>query len=68
MDQVSAHILNTLMAYAVEQYGRDRNYTVRFGGSTPVIGVYEDDAETPRATRIAEVWLANGEIKRLVFP
>jgi hypothetical protein len=60
--------VNTLMAHAVKQYGRDRNYTVRFGGSTPIIGVYEDDPETPRATRIAEVWMVNGEIKRLVFP
>ena len=56
--------LNRLMAYAVGQFGRDRIYTVRFGGSTPIISVsdcYSWDGSEP--TRIAELWDANGETK-----
>ena len=50
--------LNKLMTHAVEQYGRDRTYSVRFGGSTPIITVSDDD-DGP----IAELWGVNGEIK-----
>jgi hypothetical protein len=49
--------LNKLMTHAVEQYGRDRTYSVRFGGSTPIITVSDD------ADPIAELWGVNGKIK-----
>lgn len=48
--------LNKLMTHAVEQYGRDRTYSVRFGGSTPIITVSDDGP-------IAELWDTNGKIK-----
>jgi hypothetical protein len=56
--------LNRLMAYAIEQFGRSRIYTVRFGSSTPIVSVadcYSWDGSEP--TRIAELWDADGETK-----
>ena len=49
--------LNRLMAYAVEQFGRDRIYSVRFGGSTPIVEVCSNDS-----SRIVALWDVNGEI------
>jgi len=52
------------MAHAVEQFGRDRTYTVWFDDSTPIISVadrYSFDGSEP--TVIAELWEVNGETK-----
>jgi hypothetical protein len=54
-------IMLTLMAHAVGQFGRDRTYKVRFGGSTPIVEAYDDDA------RLAEFWSVNGVIHEKKF-
>jgi hypothetical protein len=47
-----------MLAYTVEQYGRDRSYTVKFGieGKSPMVWVNEDDC------LLASFWLDNGEM------
>jgi hypothetical protein len=54
-------MLNTLMVHVVKKFGQDRFYTVRFGASTPIVQVYEDD------TRLAEVWISNDVIQEKKF-
>jgi len=53
--------LGILMPHAVAQFGKDRVYHVRFGGSTPVIAVYEDEFE------IAQLWMVNAEIHQKIY-
>lgn len=52
------HTLDSMLAYTVEQYGRDRSYTVKFGieGKSPMVWVNEDDC------LLASFWLDNGEM------
>ena len=54
--------VNTLMQYAVDQYGRDRHYEVSFGASTPTVLV-----TWPDGTAIAELWMLKNEIRKTVF-
>ena len=46
-----------LMRYAVERYGRDRHYEIRFGASTPIVLI-----TWPDGTAIAELWLDKSKI------
>ena len=61
---MQTEILKTLMAHAVGQFGRDRFYTVRFGCSTPIVQVYDDDEDN---TRLAEFWMSNDVIQEKKF-
>ena len=54
--------MEKMLSYAVEQWGKDRYYTVRFGGSGAIILCREPDG-----TPIAEVWQAGDEIKTRHF-
>jgi len=56
-------IMKTLMAHAVGQFGRDRFYTVRFGGSTPIVSVFENEG----ITKLAEFWMSNDVIQEKKF-
>ena len=58
LDQV-----NKLMQRAVEMYGRDRYYKIRFGTSTPIVLV-----TWPDGSAIAELFLQNDEINEIKFP
>ena len=53
--------MELLIAHAVGQFGRDRTYTLRFGGSSPIVSVYEDDR------LLAEFWMANDAIQEKKF-
>jgi len=55
--------LDKLMRYAIEQYGRDRHYEIRFGASTPIVLI-----TWPDGTAIAELWMSNSDICKNVFP
>ena len=57
-------MLNTLMSHAVKQFGQDRFYTVRFGASTPIVQVYEDEDDI---IRLSEVWMSNDAIQEKKF-
>lgn len=54
-------LLKFLIEHAVGQCGRDRTYTIRFGGSTPIVDVYDGD------TRLREYWTASGIIHENKF-
>ena len=54
--------IDKLMRHAVERYGRDRHYEIRFGASSPIVLVTWSDG-----TAIAELWLSNSEIREEVF-
>ncbi len=54
-------LMTFLMAHAVGQFGQDRNYSVAFGASTPIVQVYEDEI------RLAEFWTVNGVIHEKKF-
>lgn len=56
-------MLSTLMARAVEQFGRDRFYTVIFSASTPIVRVYED----ADSDRLADFWMSDGVIQEKKF-
>jgi hypothetical protein len=60
---MQTEILKTLMAHAVGQFGRDRFYTVRFGCSTPIVRVYEDEDNT----KLADFWMSNDVIQEKKF-
>jgi hypothetical protein len=53
--------LKFLLTHAVGQFGRDRTYKIRFGASTPIVDVFEDD------TRLAEFWTVNDVIHEKKF-
>jgi len=55
--------LKNLMAHAVGQFGRDRFYTVRFGASTPIVSVFEDEG----ITKLSEFWMSNDVIQEKKF-
>ena len=59
---MQTEILKILMVHAVGQFGLDRFYTVRFGCSTPIVQVYEDDD-----TRLVEFWMSNDVIQEKKF-
>ena len=54
--------MENLLAYAVSQWGKDRCYTVRFGGSGAIILCTENDGSP-----VAEAWQAGDEIKTQLF-
>jgi hypothetical protein len=60
---MQTEILKILMVHAVGQFGRDRFYTVRFGCSTPIVRVYEDEDNT----KLADFWMANDVIQEKKF-
>lgn len=53
--------MELLISHAVGQFGRDRTYTLRFGGSSPIVSVFEGD------TLLAELWMANDVIQEKKF-
>ena len=55
-------MMKFLLAHAVGLHGRDRNYNVSFGGSTPIVRAYEDDR------LLAEYWIVNERIQEKKFP
>ena len=55
------NLATILLAHAVDQLGRDRTYSVTFGGSTPIVRVYEDE------TLLADFWTVNGIIYEKKF-
>jgi hypothetical protein len=52
------HTLNSILAHAVEQYGLDRSYTIKFdtNNQSPRILISEDD------TLLGTVWLDDGKM------
>lgn len=65
MDQIKQ--AQTLLAYAVRQYGQDRIYEVSFLGKGPVVSVSEFDYMEDEENLIAQVSYAVGKIKTFRF-
>ena len=55
--------LNSLLDHAVNQFGLDRSYTVKFGldGKNPMVWVKEDDV------LLASLWFDEGEIRKAQY-
>ena len=56
--------LNTLLAHAIEQLGRDRAYCVTFSESGPTVSARED---TDTNQLLAEFWMSNDVIQQKKF-
>jgi hypothetical protein len=55
--------LNSLLDHAVNQFGLDRSYTVKFGldGKNPMVWVKEDDV------LLASLWFDDGEMRAALY-